>query len=70
MNSELRTTFFEVDGIMILELEMKPQAYEADYLKRLLGAQGKNDGTYYLGRDFWRARKAREIKMRCMRSEI
>jgi len=37
----------EVEGMMFWLPKAKPQAYEADYWKGLLDAQGKNDGTYY-----------------------
>lgn len=37
------------------------EAYKADYLKGLLGAQGKNDGTYYLGHSRCRVSPKRSI---------
>jgi nitrite reductase/ring-hydroxylating ferredoxin subunit len=43
---ESRTSFFGGDIEVLVDTNAK-KAYEADYWKGLLDAQGKNDGTYY-----------------------
>jgi len=43
---QARTTFFGDDIEVLVDVNAK-RAYEADYWKGILDAQGKNDGTYY-----------------------
>jgi len=43
---ETRTSFFGGDIEVLVDTNAK-KAYEADYWRGLLDAQGKNDGTYY-----------------------
>merc|ERR1712061_10905 len=43
---EIRTSFFGGDIEVLIDTNAK-RAYEADYWKGVLDAQGKDDGTYY-----------------------